>query len=32
MAGHRYVSTTEGYLVNDLEDLSEEITKFHPMG
>src|SRR5690554_228079 len=32
MAGHRYVSTTEGYLVNDLEDLSEEIGKFHPMG
>lgn len=32
MAGHRYVSTTEGYLVNDLDDLSEEITKFHPMG
>lgn len=31
MAGHRYVSTTEGYLVNDLDDLSEEITKFHPM-
>jgi integrase/recombinase XerD len=32
MAGHRYVSTTEGYLVNDLDDLSEEIGKFHPMG
>lgn len=31
MAGHRYVSTTEGYLVNDFDDLSEEITKFHPM-
>jgi len=32
MAGHRFVSSTEGYLVNDLDDLSEEITKFHPMG
>lgn len=31
MAGHRYVSTTEGYLMNDLDDLSDEITKFHPM-
>ncbi len=32
MAGHRYVSSTEGYLINDLEDLLEDITKFHPIG
>lgn len=31
-AGHRYVSSTEAYLVNDLEDLQEDITKFHPFG
>jgi integrase/recombinase XerD len=30
-AGHRYVSSTESYLVNDLEDLQEDITKFHPI-
>jgi integrase/recombinase XerD len=32
MAGHRYVSSTEAYYVNDLEDLQEEIEKYHPMG
>lgn len=32
MAGHRFVSSTESYLVNDLDDLSEEITRFHPIG
>lgn len=32
MAGHRYVSSTEAYLINDLEDLQEEIEKYHPMG
>jgi len=31
MAGHRYVSSTEAYLINDLDDLSEQITKFHPL-
>jgi len=30
MAGHRYVSSTEAYLVNDLDGLQEEITKYHP--
>lgn len=29
-AGHRYISTTEGYLTNDLESLTEDITKFNP--
>lgn len=31
-AGHRYVSSTEAYLINDLDDLQEDITKFHPIG
>jgi len=31
MAGHRYVSSTESYRINDLEDLQEDITKFHPI-
>lgn len=31
MAGHRYVSSTESYLINDLDDLQEDITKFHPI-
>lgn len=31
MAGHRYVSTTEGYLVNQVEDLQADIDKFHPL-
>ena len=31
MAGHRYVSSTEAYLINDLDDLQEDITKFHPL-
>lgn len=30
-AGHRYVSSTENYLINDLEDLTEEIGKYHPI-
>lgn len=31
-AGHRYISSTENYLLNDLEGLSDEINKFHPIG
>lgn len=31
-AGHRYVSSTEAYLVNDLEGLQEDIAKYHPIG
>lgn len=31
MAGHRFVSSTEAYLVNDLDDLLEDVNKFHPM-
>lgn len=32
MAGHKYVSTTEGYLVNQVEDLQADIEQFHPIG
>lgn len=32
LAGHRYISTTEGYLQNDLEGLKEEVQQFHPLG
>ena len=30
MAGHRYVSSTEAYQINDMEDLKTDIDKFHP--
>lgn len=30
MAGHRYISSTESYLVNQTEDLQSDIDKFHP--
>ena len=30
MAGHRYVSSTEAYLVNQTEDLQADIDQFHP--
>lgn len=32
LAGHRYISTTESYLQNDLEGLQEEINQYHPLG
>ena len=32
MAGHRYVSSTESYFANQMEDLQSDIDKFHPMG
>ena len=31
MAGHKYVSSTESYVVNRLEDLQSDIDKYHPM-
>lgn len=31
-AGHRYVSTTESYLVNQMEDLQKDIEDFNPIG
>ena len=30
MAGHRNISTTEAYLPNNLEDLTNDISKLHP--
>ncbi len=32
MAGHRYVSSTENYFINRLEDLQNDIDKYHPRG
>jgi len=32
MAGHRFVSSTEAYFINDLDDLQEDINKYHPIG
>lgn len=32
MAGHRFVSSTEKYLLHQVEDLQADIDKFHPMG
>lgn len=31
MAGHRYISSTESYQVNNIEELQENITKYHPI-
>jgi integrase/recombinase XerD len=31
MAGHRYVSSTERYQQNNMEDLQKEIGKYHPL-
>ncbi|WP_188467913.1 tyrosine-type recombinase/integrase, partial [Marivirga lumbricoides] len=30
LAGHRYISSTESYLQNDMEGLQEEVQQFHP--
>lgn len=32
LAGHRYISSTESFLENDLEGLSEEVQQYHPLG
>lgn len=32
MAGHRYVSSTEKFKINDIEGLQEEVSKYHPIG
>lgn len=32
LAGHRYISSTESYLENDLEELQEEVQQYHPLG
>ncbi|MCR6718700.1 MAG: tyrosine-type recombinase/integrase [Chitinophagaceae bacterium] len=31
MAGHRYVSSTEGFLVNEMDGLIEDIERYHPI-
>jgi integrase/recombinase XerD len=31
MAGHRYVSSTERYRTDNLEDLQKELEKYHPL-
>lgn len=32
LAGHRYISSTEAYKQNEMEGLTEEVMKFHPLG
>lgn len=32
LAGHKYISSTESYLQNDMEGLKEEVQQFHPLG
>lgn len=32
LAGHRYISSTEGYLQNDMDELKEEVQQFQPLG
>jgi site-specific recombinase XerD len=32
LAGHRYISSTEAYQQNEMEGLSEEVNRFHPLG
>lgn len=32
LAGHRYISSTESYLKNDVDGLKEEVQQFHPLG
>jgi hypothetical protein len=32
MAGHKYISSTEAYAVQDLDGLQDELSKHHPFG
>lgn len=32
MAGHRFISSTERYRTDNLEDLQKELEKYHPLG
>lgn len=32
LSGHRYISSTESYLQNDIKGLQEEVQQFHPLG
>lgn len=31
MAGHQYVSSTESFLINDMDEMIEDIEKYHPI-
>lgn len=31
MAGHRYISSTEAYQVNNIDELKEDVNKYHPL-
>lgn len=31
-AGHRFISSTEAFLVNETEGLQEEVNQYHPLG
>ena len=32
LSGHRYISSTESFLENEMEGLAEEVQMFHPLG
>lgn len=32
LAGHKWISSTEEYLQNEMEGLQEEVNKYHPLG
>lgn len=32
LAGHRYISSTEAYKQSEMQGLTEEVNKFHPLG
>lgn len=32
LAGHRYISSTESYQQSEMEGLTEEVNKYHPLG
>ncbi len=32
MAGHKYIHSTEAYEVQELETLTDQLTKHHPFG
>ena len=32
LAGHKYISSTESFLENEIEGLQEEVQQFHPLG
>ena len=32
LAGHKYVSSTEAYKANNIDELQDDVTKYHPFG